>query len=75
MSRRTGDPENKAFFRSDRFFCEGNNWYFSTREGTTEGPFESKEDAQQELFLYLRRVSEREKFGLAEPASPTVKGC
>ncbi|MDX1804830.1 MAG: DUF6316 family protein [Alcanivorax sp.] len=64
MGKRTGDPQNKTFFRSDRFFCEGTNWYFCTREGTTEGPFESKEDAQQELFLYLRRINERERFGI-----------
>jgi hypothetical protein len=40
-------------FRSDRFFCAGNKWYFSTREGFDSGPYASKERAQQSLSRFL----------------------
>ncbi len=64
MSRRTDDEEdNKARFRSDRFFCEEGNWYFTTRENVIRGPYESREDAEKELMLYLRDLQTRERFG------------
>ena len=64
MSRRTDDEEdNKARFRSDRFFCEEGNWYFTTRENVIRGPYESREDAERELMLYLRDLQTRERFG------------
>ena len=63
MSNRQGEDQ-KTFFRSDRFFTEGGQWYFSTRENTIEGPFSNREEAEQELMLYVRRLEEREKFGL-----------
>jgi hypothetical protein len=63
MSNRQGET-TKTYFRSDRFFVEGGKWYFTTRENSIEGPFDSKEDAEQELMLYVRRLEERQKFGL-----------
>lgn len=62
--REEDSDENKAWFRSDRFFCEGGKWFFSTRENTIEGPFDSRADAEQELMLYLRKQEERARFGL-----------
>ena len=64
MSMRDKDQETKTFFRSDRFFCEGGKWYFTTRENTIEGPYDSRADAEQELMLYLRQMNERAKFGI-----------
>lgn len=61
---RQDDNKNKTWFRSERFFSEGSSWYFSTREGTIEGPFESRAEAEQELMMYLRNLQEREKFGI-----------
>lgn len=53
------DGENSGtYFRSDRFFCVGGEWYFSTRENPQVGPFAFKEDAKAELMLYLRHSSE-----------------
>jgi len=40
-------------FRSNRFFCAGNKWYFSTREGFDSGPYASKERAQLSLARFL----------------------
>ena len=61
--RRDDEDHKKTRFRSDRFFCEGGKWYFSTRENTTKGPYESREDAEAELMLYLRELQTRENFG------------
>lgn len=61
---RHDDNDNETWFRSERFFSEGSRWYFSTREGTIEGPFDSRAEAERELMLYLRLLAEREKFGI-----------
>ncbi|MFN3714273.1 MAG: DUF6316 family protein [Alcanivoracaceae bacterium] len=63
MGKRDGD-DNKTFFNSDRFFNEGGKWFFTTREGSLMGPFDSRGEAEQELMLYLRALREREKFGI-----------
>jgi len=44
-------------FRSDRFFCVGNKWYFSTREGFDSGPYANKERAAMSLNRFLQVVS------------------
>jgi hypothetical protein len=40
-------------FRASRFFNEGCEWYFLTRESTIEGPFEHKIDAAIVLGRYI----------------------
>lgn len=67
---RKDDNDKKTWFRSQRFFTEGSSWYFSTREGTIEGPYESRDEAEQELMMYLRNIKEREKFGIKPGNKP-----
>lgn len=55
MAIRNGEEE-KTWFRTERFFCVDNKWYFSTREGTSIGPYASKEDAQQGMTLYVEHM-------------------
>ena len=43
-------------FRSDRFFCVGNQWYFSTREGFDSGPYANKIRAEESLKRFLQVV-------------------
>ena len=43
-------------FRSNRFFCVGGKWYFTTREGFDSGPFASKERAEIGLKRFLHVV-------------------
>jgi hypothetical protein len=64
MDSREADDLKKTWFRSQRFFNEGSQWYFTTRENTIEGPYESRDEADQELMMYLRGVRERENFGM-----------
>lgn len=64
MDNREADDLKKTWFRSQRFFNEGSNWYFTTRENTVEGPYDSRSEAEQELMMYLRNLRERESFGV-----------
>jgi Domain of unknown function (DUF6316) len=52
--RRTTDVDAYTKFRPSRFIKDGGKWYFSTREGTTEGPFEIKPDAESRLECYIK---------------------
>ncbi|MEQ5835532.1 hypothetical protein EB809_09745 [Marinobacter sp. R17] len=42
--------------RSSRYFAAGRRWYFTTREKTTLGPFESFEQAEQSVKAYIEDV-------------------
>jgi len=44
-------------FRSNRFFCVGNRWYFSTREGFDSGPYADKNRAANSLERFLNIIN------------------
>ena len=50
---RKGDTELYTQFRPGRFFKDAGKWYFQTREGTAEGPFGHRFEAQSGLDTYL----------------------
>ena len=52
--KRKGDSEPYTRFRSGRLFKDGGKWYFCTREGTTEGPFELRAEAEEQLKVYIK---------------------
>ena len=52
----------KSFFKIDRTFQINGKWYFATREGVDQGPFDSKKDAESEIALYIRRQVEKENM-------------
>jgi len=51
--QRKTDLAAVARFRTDRFFKYQEQWYFMTREGAEEGPFESEADAHERSEKYL----------------------
>ena len=53
---RQGEDNNPIPFRSSRFFCVGNSWYFTTREGFDSGPYASRERAETGLKRFLNVV-------------------
>ncbi|OUS03935.1 hypothetical protein A9Q90_07880 [Gammaproteobacteria bacterium 54_18_T64] len=57
---RESDAESasKARVRSDRYFKLSDYWYFITREGTTLGPYDSKNQAQQAVADYIQFVNQ-----------------
>ena len=50
---RKGDTKPYSQFRPGRFFKEAGKWYFHTREGSAEGPFGHRFEAQSGLETYL----------------------
>lgn len=42
----------KGWFRCDRFMQSGRRWFYMTREGTQVGPFNSKNEAESDLYWY-----------------------
>ena len=53
---RVGESRNVPF-RSSRYFCANGTWYFMTREGSQEGPFIDKQEAEAELMMFIREKS------------------
>jgi hypothetical protein len=51
---RKDDREDRAWFSSDRFFKDNDKWYFNTREGTMEGPFQYRMEAEYRLAEYIK---------------------
>ena len=65
------NEDKAALFRSDRFYCVNDEWYFAIRRGPDQGPYPSKEAAQaalkkfiaEELVLERRLEAERQLQG------------
>ena len=55
MTSRIGDTK-KSWFRSERVFYAAEGWWFSSRENSEEGPYESIADAEAEVLIYLRNI-------------------
>jgi len=53
---RAQDNAPATHFRSDRMCRVNGELYFSTRENTLEGPFESPEKAALEIEAYIERM-------------------
>lgn len=51
---RGGEDSVTIPFRSSRFFCVGNQWYFTTREGFDSGPYATRERAEIGLQRFLK---------------------
>ena len=54
------DEEDKFWFRSDRFFSSGSQWYFTTRENRDVGPYGTREDAEHGLKLFIDCIENQE---------------
>jgi len=56
ISARKGEDILQVRFRVNRLFAIGIDWYFSTREGKDQGPFKSKESAEQAITNFIREI-------------------
>ena len=52
--RRNDPPGARTRYRTERLTEEGGQWYFTTREGTIEGPFADKSKALEGVQRFLR---------------------
>ena len=53
IAKRANDMQPVHCFRTERLYQTGQKWYFMTREGTEEGPFDARSEALLRLELYL----------------------
>ena len=58
MSNRKGEEE-KTWFRAERFFTVGKEYYFNTREGTEVGPFPDLKAAAARLASLYSMLKEQ----------------
>jgi len=56
LAMRALDNAPATHFRSDRLCRVNGELYFSTRENTLEGPFDSAEKAELEIKAYIART-------------------
>jgi len=59
LAMRAADSAPATHFRSDRVCRVNGELYFSTRENTLEGPFDSHEKAEQEIRAYIARMQSK----------------
>jgi hypothetical protein len=55
FSQRTQDPAAGTHYRSERVSAVNGQYFFATREGTLEGPYFTRVDAEREIAMYVRR--------------------
>lgn len=55
--KRAGDLRSRPVFRSDRIIKEGDKWFFYTREGTLQGPFHDRKDAENQVEVYIKVIN------------------
>lgn len=66
LGKRSTDPVPATRFRSDRISSVNGQYFFSTREGTLEGPYFTRFDAG-EIDAYIRRM--RQSAEIQAPGS------
>ena len=62
MSRGKDGDDSKLHFQMDRFIQQNGEWFYTTREGEERGPFDSKDDAEGDLILYLQHLHKMKDF-------------
>ncbi|WP_044871767.1 DUF6316 family protein [Pseudomonas sp. LFM046] len=58
FGRRASDMAPGTHYRSERISAVNGQYFFSTREGTLEGPYYTRVDTEREVALYIRRVKQ-----------------
>ena len=74
--KRKADRKTLPRFRSERFVEDGGRWFFYTREGSLEGPYQDMLEASLRLEKYLSVLDsgllpEEGKFSLESWAKDT----
>lgn len=58
FGQRNSDSTPSTHYRSDRISSVNGQYFFSTREGTLEGPFFTRFDAEREVMQYISRMQQ-----------------
>ncbi|ALN18796.1 hypothetical protein HN51_11010 [Ectopseudomonas mendocina] len=62
FGQRTADPQPGTHYRSSRVSAVNGQYFFATREGTLEGPYLSRHDAEQSIARYIERMTMADKL-------------
>lgn len=62
FAQRSIDSEPKTHYRSSRVSAVNGRFFFATREGTLEGPYLSRQDAEQSIAQYIERMHMSDKL-------------
>ena len=54
--RHNDGTDTRSWFRTDRIFMDGEQWFFYTREGI-EGPFPTLVEAEESLRAFIAAVT------------------
>ncbi len=54
--RRDDSPTITYHHRNERVFEQAGKWYFRTREGVVEGPFENRVGASHRISAYIQML-------------------
>lgn len=68
-SNRKDVPGTRPVLRTDKLLHEGDQWFFRTREGTLEGPFDSDIQALNQLIQYVKLLNAGELPDVARPGT------
>lgn len=60
FGRRASDMASGTHYRSERVSAVNGQYFFSTREGTLEGPYFTRVDTEREIAYYIRRMKQYE---------------
>ena len=58
FGQRNIDPTPGTHYRSERVSAVNGQYFFATREGTLEGAFFTRVDAEREIAFYIRRMQQ-----------------
>lgn len=56
FGKRDIDPVPRTHYRSERVSAVNGKYFFATREGTLEGPFFTRDDAERHTEIYIQRM-------------------
>ncbi len=56
-AKRKGDLKTRARLGSDRIFKDSGKWFFTTLEGTLQGPFQDQFEANYRLKIYINTMA------------------
>jgi len=78
MTKRKDDQRTQSHIRTNRVYKEGDKWFFHTREGTREGPFDNELEARTQIDTYIKLMisglrSDLDELSL-EPLEPEQAG-
>lgn len=62
QTQRATDSAAQTYFRCERISAINGQFFFATREGTLEGPYFSRDNAEQGAAAYIERQQQSQEI-------------